>query len=1263
MTALQDPINPFPGLRPFTEQDQWFYGREVQVDQLLTQLETHRFLAVLGASGSGKSSLIKAGVIRTLIERNTTAVNRTWRIAQFRPGNFPIAELAKALNVSLGRGQTTQESVRVFETSLRIGDLGLIELVKLTLPEQSNLLILVDQFEELFRYRNSSQGNAIDESAAFVKLLIAAARSNHVAIYIMLTMRSDYIGDCSQFRDLAEFINSGLYLVPRMTREQLRRAICEPILACGASISNALVNRLLNDVSDGMGGSDNTDKLPILQDNTDKLPILQHILMRIWSIWSQENPRSDRIELQHYKAAGGFNAALSDHADHIYATLPSNRHRKIAEIMFKRLTEAVDGQDGIRQLTPLEEICAVANASEEQVRQVVEAFRALDCSFLTPLPPSPLTAQTTLDISHESLMRCWKRCKKWVQQEKDLAEKYLELAKFTELHNENNKSLLRDPELKTALQWYERNESTLTTAWAQRYQPKHYKTGIKDTKAFIQRSKGRQKIFWITCIVAGAVAAGVGLYALAQGQVRDLERRISFNTALQNSDQQLDALVDSIRLGQAQNEQWLLWLLKFFRTKLFGEQTDLTLMATLSQAVYNTREINRLEEHTDWVSTVEVSPDQKMLASASRDNTIRLWKPDGERGKVLRSHTEWVNRISISPNNQRLASASDDRTVKVWKINTNQAKAQSEDQPISLKHSTEVLSVSFSPNSQIIASGGKDGKIRVWNTETGQLLDNKQADSDGVYSLRFTQTGQLASGGSDGVIRLWTIDTKTAKFRDNSLVFSQKHTGTIREIDFSRDGKLLASASEDSTIRIWQLDGKQLAQLKRQSDSGEESGHVSGVYGVKFSPDNQWLASASADKTIKLWKTEDFSRTAPEPVLTLKGHYDTVRSVGFINNQTLVSASFDRTVRIWDIAEQSLPTPITDIPQIRRIRFSPDHRFIAAMSISKIKYWDETVQKSQELSLPTNNNSEFTDISFSQDSKKLAAAIYTSNQTGLIAVWALGDRTPKILDSQPGRINSLFFSRDGTSIIAVSDDGTIKSINNQHSSTIPSPVNTEFSIASIDPESNRLAIAGRAINQEQYLVFLQTDEKQRWRKLCGGSSRIEDLAFSSDGKHLTAATNDREVRTWSIDKPPDAAPCESHESAFQTQEQTKSVSFGTTSKLLVSLSDRGKIRLSIKESEPQKWDTKIIQRYFALDFQALDESGTVKVSTDGKSIASVAGVSNSSVVLWSLEIDRLLAQGCRKLNNYLKHSKQDKHLCDRYPVSHDLKPTSKRSRQ
>lgn len=1247
MIALQDSINPFPGLRPFTEQDQWFYGREVQIDQLLTQLETHRFLAVLGTSGSGKSSLVRAGVIRTLLQRDASSADQPWEVAQFRPGNSPIHELAKALNASLGRTQDTSESIRVFETSLRIGDLGLVELVKLMLPRQNSLLILVDQFEELFRYRDSSEENAIDESAAFVKLLLEAARSNNPAIHIMLTMRSEYIGQCSQFRDLAEFINSGLYLVPRMTRDQLRRAIRDPVLACGASISNALVNRLLNDVSDGMIGTD----------NPDKLPLLQHILMRIWAIWSQQNPRPDEIGLQHYDEVDGFNAALSHHADQIYAALATDRHREIAEVMFKRLTEAVDDQDGIRRRTPLKEICAVADASEADVTQVIEAFRAPGCSFLTPLPLDPLTAETILDISHESLMRRWERCKEWVKQEKDLSENYLELAKSTELYSEKKKDLLTGSELNTTLRWYEKSKSALTVPWAKRYQPKNYKTGIEQVKEFVQKSKRQRFQRWLIYGLLGTTglfSAGlVFLFWLAQGQVRELERRISSNAALQNSDQQLYALVDSIKLGQELDK---LWLPKVLRHQLFGDQTDLNLIATLWQAVYNTRETNRLEEHTDWVSDVEVSSDGKMFASAGRDQTIRLWKPDGERGEILRSHTEWVNRISISPNNQRLASASDDGTVKVWTINANQAKRQSEAPPISLKHSQEVLSVGFSPDSQIIASGGKDGKILLWNASTGKLLESRQADSDAVYSLRFTRTGQLASGGSDGVIRLWTIDTKTSKFRGNPLVFAKKHTGAIREIDLSRDGKLLASASEDSTIGIWQLDGKQLTHLKRQTDSGEEGGHVSGVYGIKFSPDDRWLASASADKTIKLWKTEDFSMTAPEPVLTLKGHYDTVRSVGFINNQTLVSSSFDRTVRIWDIAEQSLPSPIKDIPDIRRIRFSPDHRFIAAMSISKIKYWDAMMQQSQELSLPTNDNSEFTDISFSQDGKKLAAAINTSNQKGLIAVWTLGDRTPKILESQQARINNLFFNRGGDNIIAVGDDGTVKSISMENQEVFAyRQANTEFSTASFDPKSNRLAIAGRAINQEEFFIFVQTDEKQRWKKLCEGSSRIEDLAFSADGKHLTAASDDREVKIWNIDNLPDSAPCKPSESSFPTQEQTRSVSFGTTEKLLVSASDRGKIRLSIKDSKPQKWDTKIVQRHLALDFQALDEPSTVKVSADGKSIASVAGVSNSRVVLWSLEIDQLLAQGCQKLRNYLKHSVEDKHLCQRYEAPNDLK--------
>jgi len=250
-------VNPFPGLRPFEpDEDFLFFGRERQTDELLRRLRTTRFLSVLGRSGSGKSSLVRSGLIPSLHGGAMTRAGSRWRVAIMRPGQDPMGNLGAALTApeALGGGVDERLTRAIFETTLRASRLGLVECVSQSeIGATDNVLVLVDQFEEIFRYKRGGGADGLDggdEAAAFVKLLLAARESESPVIYIAITMRSDFIGDCMEFSTLPEVANEGIYLVPRMTREELRFAITGPVAVGGATIAPRLVSRLLNDVGD-----------------------------------------------------------------------------------------------------------------------------------------------------------------------------------------------------------------------------------------------------------------------------------------------------------------------------------------------------------------------------------------------------------------------------------------------------------------------------------------------------------------------------------------------------------------------------------------------------------------------------------------------------------------------------------------------------------------------------------------------------------------------------------------------------------------------------------------------------------------------------------------------------------------------------------------------------------------------------------------------------------------------------------------------------
>jgi tetratricopeptide (TPR) repeat protein len=451
-------LNPFPGLRPFdTDESLLFFGRDGLNDTLLEKLRATRFVAVVGTSGSGKSSLVRAGLLPSLQSGFMTDAGSNWRVALFRPINNPIHNLAKSLleceMFPPDAPSEPSDRLRLIEKSLRRSSLGLIEAARLAAMSPSeNLLIVADQFEEVYRFEPSPEVEHPDEEAsAFVKLLLEATRQTDVPIYVILTMRSDYLGESARFWGLPEAINRGQFLIPRMDDDERREAIEGPVRVRGGKISWSLVNRLLNDAGD----------------DPRQLPILQHALMRTWEYWKSQETDSESLSLQHYDnpEVGGMKEALSIHADKAYQELTAEQ-KVIAEKMFKRLTEKGQDKSEGRLPATVDEIAKIANVDVEVALPVIEVFREEGRSFLMPSPMVPLTSSTLIDISHESLISGWTRLSGWVEEEAYAAKTYRRLAEDALLYP-HGRGLLTNPELAFTLKW--KADEKPNETWARRY--------------------------------------------------------------------------------------------------------------------------------------------------------------------------------------------------------------------------------------------------------------------------------------------------------------------------------------------------------------------------------------------------------------------------------------------------------------------------------------------------------------------------------------------------------------------------------------------------------------------------------------------------------------------------------------------------------------------------------------------------------------------------------------------------------------------------
>jgi hypothetical protein len=502
---------PFPGLRSFRpEEAHLFFGRDDQCDQLLARLERRRLVAVVGRSGSGKSSLVLAGLIPALERGYLPSAGSSWQIAVVRPGSRPIANLARALATSRVRGVAISRSAEEVAALLDASSLGIAAFAQRMAAEggDDSLLVVVDQFEELFTFRRSDRTAAADEEVAgFVQLLLSAVHQDAVPVYVVLTMRSDYLGDCAEFTGLPEALNDSQFLVPRLTRDQLRDVIECPMAVGGAHPAPRLVQRLLHDLESlsrgtrGIGRRADADH--------DQLPLLQHVLMRVWDVSAADRSAGASVDLRHYEdpIVGTIDHALDRHAEEAYASLGSDRERGLARKVFKRLAERDSNAREVRNPTALEELGAFALGKPRQtideddlqtVRKVIAKFSDDRRDFLV------INEQLDVDVSHESFIRQWSRYQTWLDEEARARRIYRALADAAGEWRNNERSLYRGRELDGARQWW--RSDAPTAEWAERYGG-----GFALADTYLRRSVWRRMLVAGTVTLAGVLIVGLAI--------------------------------------------------------------------------------------------------------------------------------------------------------------------------------------------------------------------------------------------------------------------------------------------------------------------------------------------------------------------------------------------------------------------------------------------------------------------------------------------------------------------------------------------------------------------------------------------------------------------------------------------------------------------------------------------------------------------------------------------------------------------------------
>lgn len=1054
--------HPYPGLRPFDRDEAAiFFGREDQVDQLLDKLQETHFVAVLGASGSGKSSLVRAGLLPALDSGFMAGAGARWAIAELRPGDRPFFRLARSLVTETVWGQRLPAVatgaaapgppdpapiIAELERDLRRGDLALNwRLGVQPLPAGTGLLVLVDQFEELFRY----QRTAASDAGAFVALLLAA--TSHPDVYVVITMRSEFLGDCARYPGLPEAINAGLFLTPRLTPGQIADAVELPARLFDGEVEPALLRLLLAQA----------------RGESDQLPLLQHAMMRLWDLSTGDH----HLRAADLDALGGLQAALEAHAEEAFAEL-SDAQRRIAEILYRALAERGPDERDIRRPVPLGEVADLAAVEPGAVAAVVERFRRAGRSFLMPPPEVPLDRDSMLDITHEALIRQWSRLRTWTADEAKRAEHYRRVADAARRWRRHTGALWVDPDLELGLKW--RAQTQPNARWATRYGG-----DFADAMAFLDAGREQRAQRWADAEAGRrralrrarriALAAVVGLAVVAGAAAWGwIERQNALAAELRRTRDLFDASLthgallarteDYAGAGRVAMQTHKLDA-EIPMARRVGRDILLRLTQILSGAPTQT-----YDGAGAPLSQAVVSPDGAWVAACGERGTLVLF--DSESGVLvhrLAGHhpQEQLRDCVLDPAGQWLASAGDDGRIMLWSLP---------------------------------AQGRPPEPLRQWATPGA------------VMALAVDPTGRfLASGGEDGTISLWELGSG---MRVHRLRGHQARISEVTGLDFSPDGGRLASASYDGTARLWDLTDKvEVARLE---------GHGTAVKGVAFSPDGHRVATAGDDQRVILWSTDTL-----DEVQVFTGHRAAIYGVGFTRrpgephaSPLLISGGFDRTLRIWDTdSAVTLRLLQGHLAAVNGIDVR-DSALYTASSDGTVRRWSLALPHQRLLDL----RAEPASAAMAPDGRRLAVGL----ADGALRLYALPSLA--LLAEQPDAhgsdVQRLAFSPDGSLLASAGLDGTARLWRVSPGGPL-APLHTfvghsdALSAVAFSPDGRVVATGGYDGRIGTFAVA-----NGEGRLIAASAGQVLSVAFDPTGQLVfAAARDDRQVQVWSLTPP------------------------------------------------------------------------------------------------------------------------------------------------
>jgi WD40 repeat protein len=1240
--------SPYMGMRYFDTADAGlFFGRETLSQELAARLGKEHFLAVVGASGSGKSSLVRAGLV-PIWQRgiDTPAGRLSGPVYLLTPSPHPLENLAASL---------TQYSESVTATTTLMDDLAkdprslhLYVRKLLNRSGEQHLLLVIDQFEETFTLCKD-----LAERRAFIEnLMYAVTEDRSGALRVVLTLRADFYHRCAEYDGLRSQLKKHQEYIGAMSAAELRQAIETPAFANGWSFEPGLVDLILHDVGAEPGA----------------LPLLSHALLETW------NQRQGRtLTLAGYTAAGGVRKAIARTAERVYQSLDPAQ-RGITQNIFLRLTELGEGVQDTRRRVSLQEL-AFSTDPTVAVEPVLTLLA--DARLIT-------TGQDWVEVAHEALIREWPTLRAWLDENREglrLHRHLTETAQEWARREKDPDELYKGARLLQAQEWAEQSSAAINpleqefldvsleaARKEEAEREERQRRELEQVRRLARIQRQRSIVLGIGLGIA-IVLVGVSAWFYRQAQenlklatYRQIAVQAQSFFSMGNEKQMIAVQLAAFLMHLSPSSEVARILQDNILMRPINRMTnddpvdsvvlspDGKILVTTGSwskiirvwEVFSGREIAKMP-HDDLVSSVVFSPDGKFILSASRDKTARVWKISSGEEVSRMTHDDPVNSVAFNPDGKTVVSGSSDKTARVWDVTDGR-------EIFRVAHEDGVSSVAFSSDGEMVASGSYDGTVRLWKTANGIEIAKMSEPGLSVVYVVFSPDGKFViSTDTGGLIRVWGVaDGKkiiqlphgevslSATFSPNGeymasrsggvytgatiyvwrtsnweLITNINHGGQVHSLAFSPDSKTIVTGSGETIARIWNvINGKEIARVT----------HTSPINSVAFGLDGKTIVLGSEDGVIQIWKMGD------KGIVEMR-HNHFVSSASFSpDGKTVASGSVDGTVHVWDVTSGKEITWMHYDSYVKSVVFSPDGKTVVSSNEDNtIHVWE--ISSGKEITRMVHDNS-ISSVTFSPDGKYVASGSYDNTAR----VWEVFTGKEIARMTHDSYVSSVAFSPDGKKVASGSDDGTARvwdvingkeiariTCRNHVSSVAFSPNGTTIVSGSRDGTVNVWeAVNGTILAQMNYDIA------------------VDSVAFSPDGKFVVSS-NYNIVHIWKVASGKEIVQIYLDGTVTVADinlTDTRNVSFGPDGKAIVFG----------KRNTVYVWDANSGREISRMSNDV--SAQFVAFSPDGKTVISGDG---NIVRIWLWRPEDLINQACTYLPRNLTYAEWQLYIGDVLP--------------